>query len=416
MSNQPNSGGRGLLGWMSSDGKMLLVTKFFRTLAFGYLSTALPYYFGKDVLNFSDFLTGIIAAVALVGGIALTITASLIANKISRRTSLSLFAFLMLVSGTLLIASTNIIIIFLAVFIGSIGVNATETGPFVSIEQAIMPQTTTDDRRTYAFSIFNLLGYAGASFGALLATIPELARDYLGFSLINGHHILFALFALTGLLLMILYRSLSHRAEEVTRIGALGLNKSRRTVAKLSALFSIDAFGGGFVISLMISLWFKQRYNTPLSAVGAILFVTQLITAASFLIAGPLVKKIGLLNTMVFTHIPSNLLLIGVGLAPTFETSVAFLLARQTLSQMDVPTRQSYMTAIIPSEERNAANSITNVSRSIAAAPPPSISGYLIQSALWAAPFLFGGLFKIAYDISIYLSFRNVKPPEEKNK
>jgi len=417
MSDQPNSGGRGLLGWMSSDGKMLLVTKFFRTLAFGYLSTALPFYFGKDVLNFSDFLTGIIAAVALIGGIALTITASLIANKISRRTSLSLFAFLMLVSGTLLIVSTNVIIIFLAVFIGSIGVNATETGPFVSIEQAIMPQTTTDERRTYAFSTFNLLGYAGASFGSLLAAIPELARDYLDFSLINGHRILFALFASTGLLLMILYRSLSRRAEvEVTRIGRLGLDKSRGTVAKLSVLFSIDAFGGGFVISLMISLWFKQRYNTPLSAVGAILFVTQLITAASFLIAGPLAKKIGLLNTMVFTHIPSNLLLIGVGLAPTFETSVAFLLARQTLSQMDVPTRQSYMTAIIPSEERNAANSITNVSRNIAAAPPPTISGYLIQSSFWAAPFLLGGLFKIAYDISIYLSFRNVKPPEEKDK
>jgi predicted MFS family arabinose efflux permease len=280
-----------------------------------------------------------------------------------------------------------------------------------------MPQTTTDERRTYAFSIFNLLGYAGASFGSLLAVIPDLVQEYLNFSLINGHRMLFALFALTGLLLMIVYRSLSHRAEvEVTRISTLGLDKSKRTVAKLSLLFSIDAFGGGFVISLMISLWFKQRYNSSLSAVGAILFVTQIITAASFLLAGPLSRRIGLLNTMVFTHIPSNLLLIGVGLAPTFQTSVAFLLLRQALSQMDVPTRQSYMTAIIPSEERNAANSITNISRSIAAAPPPTISGYLIQSTLWAAPFLLGGVFKTAYDISIYLSFRNVKPPEEENK
>lgn len=405
-----------LLGWMSPDGKMLLVTKFFRTLAFGYLSTALPYYFG-NILSFSDFLTGIIAAVALIGGVVLTITASLIANKVSRRNSLSLFAFLMLISGALLIASADVIIILIAVFIGSIGVNATETGPFISIEQAIMPQTTTDDRRTYAFSIFNLLGYAGAAFGALLGALPELARNYLNFTLISGYRALFALFALTGLLLMVVYRSLSHRAEvEVARISRFGLDKSARTVTKLSVLFSIDAFGGGFVISLIISLWFKQRYNASVSEVGAILFVTQIVTAASFLVAGLLARRIGLLRTMVFTHIPSNILLIAVGLAPTFGTSVAFLLLRQSISQMDVPTRQSYMTAIIPSEERNAANSITNVSRSIAAAPPPTISGYLIQSGLWAAPFLFGGVFKIAYDILIYLSFRNVKPPEEKNK
>lgn len=405
-----------LLGWMSPDGKMLLVTKFFRTLAFGYLSTALPYYFG-NILSFSDFLTGIIAAVALIGGVVLTITASLIANKVSRRNSLSLFAFLMLISGALLIASADVIIILIAVFIGSIGVNATETGPFISIEQAIMPQTTTDDRRTYAFSIFNLLGYAGAAFGALLGALPELARNYLNFTLISGYRALFALFALTGLLLMVVYRSLSHRAEvEVARISRFGLDKSARTVTKLSVLFSIDAFGGGFVISLIISLWFKQRYNASVSEVVAILFVTQIVTAASFLVAGLLARRIGLLRTMVFTHIPSNILLIAVGLAPTFGTSVAFLLLRQSISQMDVPTRQSYMTAIIPSEERNAANSITNVSRSIAAAPPPTISGYLIQSGLWAAPFLFGGVFKIAYDILIYLSFRNVKPPEEKNK
>lgn len=417
MSDQPVSRGRDPLGWMNTDGKMLLATKFFRTLAFGYLSTAIPYYFGKDVLNFSDFLTGAIAAIALVGGVVLTIAASLIANRVSRRTSLSVFALLMLTSGVLLTASTDVMIIVIAFFIGSIGVNATETGPFVSIEQAIMPQTTTDEKRTYAFSIFNLLGYAGAAFGALLAPLPEIAHDYLGFTLIEGYRILFVFFALTGLILMIVYRSLSRRAEvEVTRISRFGLNKSTRTVTKLSALFSIDAFGGGFVISLIISLWFKQRYNTPVSAVGAIVFVTQIVTAASFLVAGPLARRIGLLNTMVFTHIPSNVLLIAVGLAPTFETSVAFLLLRQTLSQMDVPTRQSYITAIIPTEERNAANSITNVTRSVAAAPPPIFSGYLIQSALWAAPFLFGGVFKIAYDISIYLSFRNIKPPEEKGR
>lgn len=405
------------LKWLSLDGKMLLITKFLRTLAFGYLSVALPFYLKKDVLHLSDSLVGVILTTALLGGVAFTLIASLIANRVSRRTSLSLFALLIIVSGILLIASTNLVIVFLAVFVGSIGVNATETGPFASLEQAIMPQTTDDKNRTYAFSVYNLLGYVGASVGSLLGGLPAVFHDYFGFAPISGHHVLFASYALTGLLLVIFYRFLSHKAElavnEVKGGGLLGLTKSKRTVAKLSVLFSIDAFGGGFVIQSVLSLWFQTKYNAPLSAASTILFVAQLITAASFLIAGRLAKKIGLLNTMVFTHFPSNLLLMGVGLAPTFQASVAFLFARQTLSQMDVPARQSYMLAIIEPEERNVATSITNGSRTIAATTPPSISGYLIDTALLAEPFIFAGVFKIVYDISIYLSFRKIKPPEE---
>jgi len=401
------------LKWFSTTGKILLVTKFLRTLAFGYLSVALSYYL-KDVLGLTEFWVGVILTTALVGGAAFTLTGSLVANRIGRRNSLSLFALLMLTSGTLLTASTELAIVFLAIFIGSIGVNATETGPFASIEQAILPQTTDDANRTYAFSVYNLLGYAGASFGSLLGGLPYVFRHYFGFAPVDGYRVLFVLYASTGLLLGVLYRSLSAKAEvEVTRIGLLRLTKSKRTVAKLSVLFSIDAFGGGFVIQSVVSLWFQTRYNAPLSAASSILFVAQVITAASFLVAGRLAKKIGLLNTMVFTHLPSNLLLIGVGLAPTFQASVAFLFARQTLSQMDVPTRQSYMLAIINPEERNTATSITNVSRTLAATTPPSISGYLLGASFLAAPFLLAGAFKIVYDISIYLSFRNIKPPEE---
>jgi len=406
------------LKWFSFDGKILLITKFFRTLAFGYLSVALPFYLKKDVLHLSESLVGVILTTALLGGVAFTLIASLIANRVSRRTSLSLFALLIIVSGILLIASTDLVILFLAVFVGSIGVNATETGPFASLEQAIMPQTTDDRNRTYAFSVYNLLGYVGASVGSLLGGLPAVFHDYFGFALISGYRVLFASYAFTGLLLVIFYRSLSQKAElavnEVRGKGLLGLTKSKRTVAKLSVLFSIDAFGGGFVIQSVLSLWFQTKYNTPLSAAGTILFFAQLITAASFLIAGRLARRIGLLNTMVFTHFPSNLLLIGVGLAPTFEASVAFLFARQMLSQMDVPTRQSYMLAIIEPEERNVATSITNGSRTIAATTPPSISGHLIEAALMAEPFIFAGAFKIFYDASIYLSFRKIKPPEEK--
>jgi MFS family permease len=402
------------LGWFSLDGKILLVTKFLRTLAFGYLSVALPFYLG-DVLGLQGFERGIIFTTALFGGVAFTLLGSWVANKWTRRSSLRLFAVLIIISGGLLIVSTNLAVVFLAIFIGSIGVNATETGPFASLEQAIIPQTTDVEHRTYAFSVYNLLGYAGASFGSLLGGLPQILQSLFGFTTINGHRVLFASYALTGLLLMIFYWALSQKAEvKANTTGLLGLTKSKRTVAKLSVLFSIDAFGGGFVIQSVISDWFRTRYGIALSAAGGILFGAQLITAASFLIAGRLAKKIGLLNTMVLTHVPSNLLLMGVGLAPTFETAVGFLFARQTLSQMDVPTRQSYMLAIIEPEERNAATSITNVSRTAASTVPPSISGYLIGAALLTAPFVFAGVFKLVYDVAIYLSFRRVKPPEEK--
>ncbi len=402
--------------WLHFDGKILLITKFFRTLAFGYFSVALPFYLGKSVLDLPGFVIGAILSTAMFGGVIFTLAGTLIANKVGRRTSLGLFSLLIIVSGILLTIFTNPVIVFLAVFIGSIGVNATETGPFASLEQAIIPQTTDDKNRTYAFSVYNLLGYVGASFGSLLGGLPATFTEYFGFAPINGHRILFATYALTGLLLLFLYRIMSKRAEvETTSVSLSGLTKSKGTVAKLSLLFSIDAFAGGFVIQSVLSYWFETTYNTSLSSASAIFFVAQLITAASFLIAGRLSKKIGLLKTMVFTHLPSNLLLMGVALAPNFWLAVAFLFAKQTLSQMDVPTRQSYIVAIVEPEERNATISITNISRNIAASISPSLSGYLISATLLAEPFIFGGLLKIVYDISIYFSFRRVKPPEEKS-
>jgi len=403
--------------WLTIDGRILLVTKLLRTLAFGYLSVALPFYLGEKTLfnGLTDFVIGTIFSAAIFGGIAFTLLGDALANRFSRRSSLSVFAIMIIISGVLLLSSTNLFVVFFAVFIGSIGVNATETGPFASLEQAMVPQTTEERDRTYAFSVYNLIGYGGASFGSLMGGLPSFFRLFAGFSVLNSYRVLFALYALSGLAMLILYKALSSKAEvAVSHRNLFGVTKSKRTIAELSVLFSIDAFGGGFVVQSIISLWFKTNFGTPLSEASTIFFFAQLITAASFLVAGRLAKKFGLLNTMVFTHFPSNLLLIGVGLAPTYASAVGFLFARQTLSQMDVPTRQSYMMAIVPPEERNAATSITNVSRNIAAAVPPSLSGYLLEASLLAEPFIFAGVFKIVYDVLIYASFRKVKPPEEK--
>ncbi len=409
--------GKSAFGWLSRDGKILLTTKILRTLSFGYLSVALSYYFGSGVLNLSAFVIGIIGATALLGGAAFTLIGGFASNTLGRRNSLTLFGLLVVVSGTLLVISTSIITVLIAIFIGSIGVNATEIGPFVSVEQAIMPQTVDDNHRTYAFSTYNLLGYAGAAFGSLLSTFPSFSTSVWGLTPIDGYRILFALYAAGGLIQIILYRSLSGRVEVKSNKAnsrSFSLKKSRRIVGQISALFAVDAFAGAFVIQLILSQWYQTKFGALLPEAGAIFFFSQLITAASFLVAGRLAKRIGLLNTMVFTHIPSNLLLIGVALAPTFQTSVAFLYARQSLSQMDVPTRQSYLVAIVDPEERNAATSVTNASRTIATVLPPSISGYFIGASLFAAPFILAGTLKIAYDLMIFASFRKVKPPEEK--
>jgi hypothetical protein len=291
-------------------------------------------------------------------------------------------------------------------------VGSGEVGPFLSLEQAMLPRTCSSSRRTFAFSIYNLVGYGASSLGALIAGVPQ----YFGSSLI-GYRALFLAYMASGLLGAFLYSTMSKKVElgqvkEGKKHSALS-PKARPIVFKLSALFSIDAFGGGFIGQSILSYYFYIRFALDLSTLGEIFFATQIVTALSFLLAERIARRIGLLRTMVFSHMPSNIFLIAVAFAPTPLSAVFFLLCRQSLSEMNVPARQSYVMAIVDESDRTAAAGLTSSTRTVSSSISPSIAGYVIEAIWVGAPLVAAGVLKLTYDLLIYATFRKVKPPEE---
>jgi len=300
----------------------------------------------------------------------------------------------------------------IAGIIGNMTVGSGEVGPFLSIEQAILPKTCDSKHRTLAFSIYNLIGYGSSSVGALMAAVPQ----YFGSGL-YAYRPLFAGYLVSGLVGSLLYARLSGRIEvradqKQQRVQILS-EKSKPIVRKLAALFAVDSFGGGFIAQTILSYYFHARFALQLSSLGPIFSATQIVTAFSFLAAERIARKIGLLRTMVFSHFPSNIFLTAIAFAPSASLAVALLLCRSSLSQMDVPTRQSYVMAVVQESDRTAAAGLTNVSRTVAQSVSPSLAGYAISTLGLGAPFVAAGSLKIAYDLMIYRSFRKIKPPEE---
>ncbi|HEV7215612.1 MAG TPA: MFS transporter, partial [Chloroflexota bacterium] len=309
--------------------------------------------------------------------------------------------------------SANAVLLALAAIAGTISPSGKEVGPFLSLEQAILPQTAPDARRTGLFAAYNLVGSLSSALGALVAAVPPL----LGVSTVVGGRLLLWAYALAALLLLLLYTRLSPKAEVIRPDRAAprrgGLHRSRGIVARLAVLFAVDSFAGAFVVQSLIAYWFHLRYGVDIAALGAIFFGVNLCAALSFLAAAPLARRIGLLNTMVFTHLPSNVLLVLVALMPNAGLAIAVLLLRSLLSQLDVPTRQSYTMAVVAPEERAAAAGITSVARSAAAAAAPAFAGATLAVPALGLPFLIAGSLKIVYDLAILAIFRNIRPPEE---
>ncbi len=335
-----------------------------------------------------------------------TFVISFVADRFGRRKTLVFFALTDFVAGTLLFVSRDWWAPVLAGIVGNMTVGAGEVGPFLSLETAVLPRTCRSDRRTLAFSVYNLVGYGSSAAGALLAGLP----NYVGYSP------LFLGYMISGLLGAALYSTLSGHVEPDTgaaRRSALS-PRGLPIVAKLSALFAVDSFGGGFIGQSILSYYFYLRFGLDLSTLGAIFFATQLVTALSFLLAERIARKIGLLRTMVFTHVPSNVLLIAVALAPTPLTAVFLLLCRQSLSQMDVPTRQSYVMSIVDEQDRTAAAGLTSATRTVSSSISPSLAGYALANLWLGTPLVAAGAFKLAYDALIYTNFRKVQPPEER--
>jgi len=407
-----------ILNWLTRDGKLLLAARIMRTFGYGFLSVIIAIYL--RLLGFDNIQIGLLLGSALVNSVIFTLFASFYADRIGRRRLLIIYASLMSVSGLIFTITDNYFLLILAAFIGTMNVTGSETGAFLTIEQATLPQTIRNKQMmNTAFALYNMVGTFSMSVGILLSGLPSLLQEQIyGLSQIESIKGLFILYTLLGLFVIIIYIMLSRDIEvkqEAKRTIKQTLSpRSKQIVAKLSTLFAVDSFAGGFVIQSVMSLWFFTRFGADLAALSYIFSAANVITALSYIAAAKIADRIGLVNTMVFTHLPSNILLILVAFAPSLQLAVILYLIRMTMSQMDVPTRQSYIVAIVSEDERTAASGLTNVSRNIAQTISPSLFGYIFQSSLsLAAPFVLGGVIKIIYDLALYLNFRNIKPNDE---
>ncbi len=396
---------RDFVDWIDRDGKTVFLEKTVRTVPYGFLGVLFGVYLAQ--LGFNAFAIGVVLTFTVLSSGFYTFVVSFIADRIGRRRTLIFFALTDFAAGSALFLSNAWWAPVFAGIVGNMTVGAGEVGPFLSLEQAILPRTCNSNRRTLAFSVYNLVGYGASSLGALIAGLPQYF----------GYRPLFLAYMASGLLGALLYASLSGKveiehAQEGMKQTALS-PKARPVVFKLSALFSVDAFGGGFIGQSILSYYFYTRFALDLSTLGEIFFATQIVTALSFLLSERIARRIGLLRTMVFSHIPSNVFLAAVAFAPTPLSAVSLLLCRQSLSQMDVPARQSYVMAIVDESDRTAAAGLTSSTRTLASSISPSIAGYAIQAVWIGTPLVAAGLLKLAYDLMIYASFRKIKPPEE---
>jgi MFS family permease len=421
-----------LFDWLTRDGKLLLAAKIVRAFAYGFLSVILAIYL--KLIGFDELLIGLILTTTLLNSVIFTLIASFYADKIGRRKFLVIYAALMSISGLIFAISENYIALIIAAFIGTINITGAETGAFLTIEQAILPQTLKNiKKRNTIFAVYNMAGTLAMAAGVLLSGLPSILQQQLQYfdimlNQIGSIKLLFLLYSLLGIALIGIYLLLSQKIEVqkdkredrndsnlLTKRSFLS-PQSKDIVLRLSGLFAIDSFAGGFVIQGIVSFWFFTRFGADLTTLSYIFSIAGVLTAFSYIAAAKIADKIGLINTMVFTHIPANVLIIGVAFAPTLPIAVILYLLRMALSQMDVPTRQSYIVAVVREEERTSAAGITNISRNVTQAISPSLTGILIHSLSLSAPFVIGGALKIAYDIALFLNFRNIKPPEEEEQ
>ena len=399
---------------LSRDGWLLFATCAVRSFAYGFLSVILGIYL--DAVGLSTTAIGWIFTAALAGGAVMTVVITAIADSFGRKILLIVGAGLMAMAGFAFAISGDSVLLAAAAIFGTISPSGKEVGPFLSIEQAILPQTSQDQHRTAVFSAYNLVGSLFGALGALAVGLPSL------FSLptMAGYRMLLWGYVLCALVMMVLFAVLSPAVEAETNTTSkapkIGLRKSRGIVAKLAGLFALDAFAGGFIVQSIVAYWFYLRYQTDLNALGGIFFGTNLLSAISFLAAPAIARRIGLLNTMVFTHLPSNFLLLLVPLMPNVELAVVILLARNLLSQLDVPTRQSYTMAVVDPDERAASAGILSVARNAGAAIAPLFTGAILVLPSLGLPFLLAGGLKVIYDLWVFAVFRHVRPPEEESQ
>lgn len=388
----------------------LLAARGLRDFGEGLVAVILPAHL--LTLGFSPGQVGILSSAALLGSALMTLGVGIAGARHDRRGLLLAAAGLMMATGLAFASLDGFAALLIVALIGTLNPSAGSASLFVPLEHAVIAGSVAPARRTALFSRYSLIGALAGAFGALAAGSPDwLAR--IGIETETAFRLIFALYALVGLAAFGLYRRLPVQAPQDASAAPSGLGPSRSIVIRLAMLFSLDSFAGGFVVQSLLALWLFQRFEMSLSSAGLFFFWSGVLSAFSFPVAAWLSRRVGLVNTMVWTHIPSSLFLIAAAFAPSLPIALGFLLLRSALSQMDVPTRSSYVMAVVTEAERTAAASFTAVPRSLAAALSPALGGAMMGAGWFALPFLLCGGLKIAYDILLLRQFRHVRPPEE---
>jgi MFS family permease len=395
----------------SADARRILAARAVRAFADGFVALLLPIYLYE--LGFSALAIGSIVASTLIGTAILTLWVGWIANRHSRRRMLIAAALLMTATGICFTVVEAFWPLLIIAFVGTINPTSGDAGVFLPLEQTVLTQTVEPRRRTALFARYSVIGSLGGALGVLAASVPDYITAWFGTSRTSAMQMMFALYAVMGVISLLLYRPLSPAIEAADAAPKAPLQQSRMLVYGLAALFGMDSFGTGFLVQSLLALWLYQKFQISVSTAAAILFWSGICSAISYLVAVPIAERIGLIRTMVFTHLPSNVFLIAVPFAPDLTTAIVLLLARSALSQMDVPTRTSYVMAVVRPEERPAAASLTSVPKTFAWAAGSLISGYLMTLSTFGWPLLIGGAVKAAYDILLLIKFQKIRPPEE---
>ncbi|CAJ0888613.1 MAG: MFS transporter [Ralstonia sp.] len=385
----------------------ILVGRALRGFCDGYIAVLLPAYL--LALGLTQWAVGLVSSATLIGSALATILVGMLGSRFAPRRLLMLAAALMAATGVGFAGLSDLWPLLAIAFVGTLNPSSGDVSVFLPLEQARLAESALPDARTALFARYSLIGAFSAAIGALAAALPGWLATHSGLSFLAAMRAMFFVYALIGVALWVLYARLPlHQPQSGGAATPLG--PSRGIVIRLALLFSVDAFAGGLVVNALLSLWLMQRFGLSPGAAGQFFFFAGLLTTASQLVAVPLARKIGLLNTMVFTHIPSSLCLIAAAFAPSLALTLGLLLVRSALSQMDVPTRTAYVMAVVTPPERTAAASLTSVPRSLAAAISPTLASAMLAAGWIGAPLVACGVLKIVYDLAILRGFRRVEP------
>ena len=404
-----------MLSWLAPDGRLILLTTSLRSFAVGFVSVLLALYLKETGLD--PVRVGAVLAAVVAGNAFFVTLASLFADHFGRKRSFMALSMLTIIGGALFPLTDSFILLMLVSGMAGFGLGGKDRAAQSSLEQPVLARSAPATHRTTLFAYYNVIGGLASAVGALCSGAPVVLDQAFGIDVLDGYRLMFFLYAGVGALVTVVYLRLSPAAEapavDGRRAGITLPRRSKGIIYRLAALGAMDSFGGGFMFQTFLAYWFTLRYDLSLESLAGVFFTANIISSFSAILAAWLAKRIGLINTMVWTHIPANLLVVAMAFSPFAWLTVAMLLLRESMSQMDVPTRQSFTMAVVDPEEQTVAAGMSTLGRQGGQMSAPYISGLLVQASMTSAPLVIGGLIKVVYDLLLWQQFRNVRPPEE---